>query len=133
MQNNKLTAKQEAFCQAIADGKDQATAYRMAYDAEKMKDNVIYIKASELMSGGKVTVRVAELKAHLAEKHLWTRSMSVLGLMKAFGVAENQDQAAGMTGAVKELNAMHGFNAPSELSVTNRTFSFSVKRAGNDE
>jgi len=114
---NKLTAKQEAFCQAIADGKDQATAYRMAYDAEKMKDETVYPHASRLMKNDKVKARVAELKAVTVQQHLWTREMSVLGLMKAFSVAENQDQAAGMTGAVKELNIMHGFNEPTKLSV----------------
>ena len=90
MPHVKLTAKQEAFCQCIASGKDQATAYRTAYDAESMKANTIYAKASALMKAGKVAVRVAELKAQVADRHLWTREMSVLGLMKAFSVAEQE-------------------------------------------
>jgi hypothetical protein len=34
MPHVKLTAKQEAFCQGIADGLGQADSYRAAYDAE---------------------------------------------------------------------------------------------------
>jgi hypothetical protein len=60
---------------------------------------------------------VSELKAQVAEKQLWTREMSVLGLMKAFEVGQQEKQPAAMTGAVKELNIMHGFNEPTKHSV----------------
>ena len=121
MTDAKLTAKQEAFAQGIADGLGQADAYRMAYDAEGMKDNTIYSKASVLMSDGKVTARVAELKAQVAEKQLWTREMSVKGLMSAYRIALEAKASSGMTAAVKELNIMHGYNAPTKLAV-NVTF-----------
>ncbi len=121
MTQAKLTAKQEAFAQAIADGKGQADAYRIAYDAEGMKDNTIYSKASVLMSDGKVTARVAELKKALSDKQLWSREMSVKGLVAAYKVATDGKNASGMTGAIKELNAMHGYNEPAKLSVDVRT------------
>ena len=117
MADVKLTAKQEAFCQGIADGLGQADAYRMAYDADGMKDNTIYSKASVLMSDGKVTARVAELKAQVAEKQLWTREMSVKGLMSAYRIALEAKASTGMTAAVKELNIMHGYNEPTKLAV----------------
>lgn len=117
MTQAKLTAKQEAFAQGIADGLGQADAYRMAYDAEGMKDSTIYSKASVLMSDGKVTARVAELKAQVAEKQLWTREMSVKGLMSAYRIALEAKASAGMTAAVKELNVMHGYNEPTKLAV----------------
>ena len=113
----KLTAKQELFCQAIADGKDQATAYRTAYNAENMKDESVYPQASKLMKNPKIATRVSELKALTAEQQLWTREMSVLGLIKAFEVANAEKSSSGMTGAVKELNIMHGFNQPTKVSV----------------
>lgn len=113
----KLTAKQEAFAQGIADGLGQADAYRMAYDAGGMTDNVIYTKASELMKNGKVAVRVSELKAVTVEKQLWTREMSVKGLMSAYKIALEAKASAGMTAAVKELNVMHGYNEPTKLAV----------------
>ena len=111
----KLTAKQEAFCQGIADGKTQADAYRAAYDAENMTDKNVWEEASKLMSTPKVSQRVVELKRALEEKQLWTREMSVKGLMAAFSVAKNNSNASGMIGAIKELNNMHGFNAPIKL------------------
>ena len=38
-----------------------------------MTDNVISVKASQLLSNGKVTVRVKQLQAQLAEKELITK------------------------------------------------------------
>lgn len=117
MTSPKLSAKQEAFAQCIASGDDQATAYRTAYDASGMKDASIYIEASKLIKNPKVALRVDELKAEVAQQHLWTREMSVMGLIQAFKVATIEKSSSGMTGAVKELNIMHGFNQPTKLSV----------------
>jgi hypothetical protein len=113
----KLTAKQEAFAQAIADGLGQADAYRIAYDAKGMKDGTVYSKASIMMSEGKIRARVDELKAQVAEKQLWTREMSVKGLIQAYRIAQEAKTSTGMTAAVKELNVMHGFNEPTKLTV----------------
>lgn len=117
MQQNKLTAKQEAFCQAIADGMGQADAYRIAYDAEGMKDGTVYPKASRMMNEGKIRARIDELKAQVADKQLWTREMSVKGLIQAYRIAQEAKTSTGMTAAVKELNVMHGFNEPTKLTV----------------
>ena len=114
----KLTAKQEAFAQAIADGMGQADAYRMAYDAEGMKDNTVYPKASRMMNVGKIRARIDELKSQVVEKQLWTREMSVKGLIQAYRIAQDAKTSTGMTAAVKELNVMHGFNEPTKLSIT---------------
>ena len=114
----KLTAKQEAFAQAIADGMGQADAYRMAYDAEGMKDSTVYPKASRMMNEGKIRARIDELKAQVVKKQLWTREMSVKGLIQAYRIAQDAKTSTGMTAAVKELNVMHGFNEPTKLSIT---------------
>lgn len=108
-----LTFKQEAFAQAIADGMTQADAYRTAYDAEGMTDNTIYVKASELIRNDKVAERVRELKEALSEKVLWTREMSVRALKETYETSAGSVRVA----AVKELNAMHGYNEPSKLHV----------------
>lgn len=108
-----LTAKQEAFAQGIADGLDQASAYRAAYDAENMSDPAIYVEASRIMDNPKVALRVKELKDALAEKVLWTREMSVKALVQTFKTSSGSVKVA----AVKELNAMHGYNEPSKLHV----------------
>jgi hypothetical protein len=113
MPHVKLTAKQEAFCQGIADGLGQADAYRAAYDAADMKDNVIYAKASELMKNGKVRDRVKELRASVEEKQLWSREMSVKALVQAYREGSGSVKVA----AVKELNAMHGYNEPAKVDI----------------
>jgi hypothetical protein len=114
MAHVKLTAKQEAFCQGIADGLGQADSYRAAYDAEGMKDNVIYARASELMKNGKVADRIKELRSEVQEKQLWSREMSVKALVQAY----REGSGAVKVSAVKELNAMHGYNEPSKLNIT---------------
>ena len=114
MPHVNLTAKQEAFCQGIADGLGQADAYRAAYDAEGMKDNTIYPLASKLMKNSKITARIAELKSQVQEKQLWSREMSVKALVQAYREGSGSVKVA----AVKELNAMHGYNEPAKLNIS---------------
>jgi len=92
----------------------QADAYRMAYDAEGMKDSTVYPKASRMMNEGKIRARIDELKAQVAEKQLWSREMSVKALVQAY----REGSGAVKVSAVKELNAMHGYNEPSKLNIT---------------
>lgn len=108
-----MTPKQERFAQAVADGMSQADAYRVAFDVKATtKPETVQQSASRLMASPKVAARVKELQAALTQKGLWTREMSVKALVRAFKIAEASANASGMTGAVKELNAMHGFNEP---------------------
>ena len=113
-----LTAKQEAFAQAIADGMNQSDAYRSAYNAGKMKPESVQQTASRLMDDLKVSSRVAELKQAIADKGLWTRERSVKALA---AIADGSEAKANeIVAAIKELNSMHGFNAPTkqEISLT---------------
>jgi len=58
----RLTQKQERFVQELIKGKSQREAYRIAYpSSKKWKDNVVDVKASELLKNGKVKVRYEEL------------------------------------------------------------------------
>lgn len=62
-----LTPKQETFATGIASGLSQAEAYRQAYPrSQKWKDEAVWVKASQLMSDGKVQLRVQELGAKAA-------------------------------------------------------------------
>ena len=55
-----LTAKQEAFCRAIAvEGLNQSAAYSKAYDAAKMTAKSISEAASRLAADSKVAARIA--------------------------------------------------------------------------
>jgi phage terminase small subunit len=62
-----LTAKQEAFAQAVASGMNQSDAYRSAYSAGKMKDASINVNASKMAADAKVALRVAELRKPVAD------------------------------------------------------------------
>ena len=124
-----LTPKQEKFAHCIADGMSQADAYRTAFDAGKMKAETIHKRASELMTDGAVTGRVQELRGRLATKALWTREMSVKALVRAYQEGNGSVKVA----AVKELNAMHGFNAPQKVEVsTTPGYHFEVEIVKSD-
>ena len=108
-----LTAKQEAFAQGLVNGLGQADAYRASYDADNMKDATVYNRAGDLMKNGEITARVAELKKAVENKQLWSREMSVKALITAY----KEGNGSVKVSAVKELNAMHGFNAPTKHEV----------------
>ncbi|SUC10600.1 Terminase small subunit [Pasteurella canis] len=69
MFNHKLTLKQENFCLQYIETGNASEAYRQAYHAENMKPDTINRKASELLSDGKITARIGELKAVHQQRH----------------------------------------------------------------
>ncbi len=62
---SKLTAKQEAFAYAVGfENKSYSQAYRETHNVKPTtKDRTIWVKASELASYGKVSVRIEEYKS----------------------------------------------------------------------
>jgi phage terminase small subunit len=98
-----LTPKQEKFCQAIVDGKNNSEAYRSAYNTSKMKPETIHVKACELLKTGTVSVRIAELRAPVVEKLTMTLEQHVANLQELKRLAT----AAGNFGAAvtAETNA----------------------------
>ena len=107
-----LTPKQEKFAQEVASGKSQADAYRAAFDCKRSKPQTVIENASRLMADSNVSARVHELKAQLSEKALWSREDSVNALLS---VIQNPDKQRDVVAAVKELNLMHGYEAPKEI------------------
>lgn len=66
--NNRLTEKQERFCNYYLDCDGNASeAYRMAYDASKMQPETIWSNASRMLASNKVATRIAELRSERAE------------------------------------------------------------------
>lgn len=109
-----LTPKQEAFVQAYLTTGNASEAYRQCYSAGNMKPAVINVKASELLADGKVSVRLSTLREQLAERLLWAREDSVKVLAS---IAKEEPDAPhpARVSAVKELNAMFGYNAPAKV------------------
>lgn len=64
----KLTFKQEKFAELVASSEGQSEAYRKAYDAQNMNDNVISVEASRLMENPKITLRIKELRGPVITK-----------------------------------------------------------------
>lgn len=67
-----LTQKQENFCLEYIKCGNASEAYRRSYNAKKMKDEVIWVKACELLKNGNVEVRVNELKERAVSKAIIT-------------------------------------------------------------
>lgn len=86
--SNGLTVKQELFCQEVAKGSNLSAAYRVAYNSENMKPNIINNEACKLMARQDIADRVnrlieekqaksshdsARIKQHVIER-LWIES-----------------------------------------------------------
>ena len=108
-----LTHQQEAFAQAVASGKSQAEAYRTAYPKSlRWKPDSVWNKASALMADVRVSARVDAIRTEINELGLWSRERSVRALV---AVIDSAEKGGEVVAAVKELNAMHGFNAPQKI------------------
>jgi hypothetical protein len=123
-----LTSQQELFAQGVAAGKSQSEAYRSAYPkALSWAPETVWNRASALMRDSEVVARVGAIRAELAEKGLWSREQSAKALIgiinrkmvdEATGKEIQAAQDKDVISAVKELNAMHGFNAPQKIEHT---------------
>jgi phosphoenolpyruvate-protein kinase (PTS system EI component) len=115
-----ITAKQEAFCQALIAGRSQSDAYRDAYNIKPgSKAGAIAVSSSKLMSDPKITLRIAELRKAYAEAVCWSRRQSEqvlqdIALSEAIKPSER-------IAAIRELNTMYGYKAPSEAVVSVNT------------
>jgi len=113
-----LTAKQESFALAIVNGTTQIDAYKVAYDTENYQESTIHSEASRLVSNPKIVARIAELRKGLVSKELWTREKSVIALVAVYNSLDAK--CSDKVSAVKELNCMHGYNAPGQLNVDHK-------------
>lgn len=67
-QTLKLTPKQETFCQEYIKTGNQSEAYRRAYDASRMKETTINVKASQMLKEDKISIRVKQLQAEIKKR-----------------------------------------------------------------
>ena len=112
----KLTAKQEAFAQAIADGLNHSDAYRHAYDAGGMKQVVIANEASLLIKNHDVAMMIGVLRddaqARLALKQGWTQARFMEEAEANLRLGRFLGQAASANGALKLIGEATGLLAP---------------------
>lgn len=109
-----MTPKQEAFARAYVETGNASEAYRQSYDAEKMKDQAIWNRASELLQHGGVAGRVRELKAKAEKRHeitvdkLTAMALEAYEASKITGRGTGQMQTAAMVKASEFLGKLHG-------------------------
>ena len=103
-----LTAKQEAFAQAIVSGLSQADAYRAAYNASAMKPATVQNKAHILMKNGEVRARVVALRAPVIAKVQYGLLEAMNEAQEAFAVSKARDNGAAMVAAVMLRARLNG-------------------------
>jgi hypothetical protein len=113
----KLTPKQEKFARNVASGMKQVDAYRDAYDTKTDNKNSQRVRAYVESTKSNVADMIADLKARAEQGVVWTREMAMTALLDTYKLARDQNHAQGATGALKELNAMYGFNEATKINI----------------
>lgn len=113
-----LTPKQERFAQEVASGKSHAEAYRTAFNVKPdTKATTTQANASKLVANTAISTRIAELKAAVAERVLWSMEDSLNVLATIAKGLDADAKPSDKVNAVKAINAMIGLDAPAKLSV----------------
>jgi hypothetical protein len=112
-----LTPKQMKLARNIASGMPQVEAYRDAYNTTTDNKNTQRVRAYHEARKDNVAAMIADLKARAEQGVVWTRQMAVEALLEAADIARCQKHSQGMTGALKELNAMYGYNEATKINI----------------
>lgn len=105
----KLTIKQEAFARAYVETGNASEAYRRAYNAENTKQEIVAVRACELLAHSKVSVMVQQLKDQAAERHAVTVDSLVKELEEAriaALTAESPQSAAAVSATMGKAKLM---------------------------
>tara|TARA_R100000655_G_scaffold106370_1_gene155574 strand:- start:928 stop:1398 length:471 start_codon:yes stop_codon:yes gene_type:complete len=153
----KLTPKQRKFAEEYVITGNASEAYRRAYDVSETTSNeVIAVKASELLSNGNISVRVSELQKLEAESFQITRKEVAEGYFKMiksweylmdlaaneklskeqkakFYLLKEMVKGSDYRGAYDSIAKMFGLNAPDkqEIEQTVHNININIKR-GSD-
>lgn len=114
---DKLTNLQRGVVLGVVAGKSQRQAY---YDAGGRAKTDLSADAtvSELLSNPNVRAFYDSLIANVAEKAIWTREDSLRTLAEIAKGEDEMGKTSDRVAAVKELNAMSGWNSASKLELT---------------
>ncbi len=155
--SKKLTPKQRKFAEEYVNTGNASEAYRRAYDVSETTSNeVIAVKASELLSSGNISVRVSELQKKEAESFQITRKEVAEGYFKMiksweylmdlaakenlskeqkakFYLLKEMVKGSDYRGAYDSIAKMFGLNAPDkqEIEQTVHNININIKR-GSD-
>ena len=144
MASDKLTPKQERFCQNIAKGMSQADAYRDAYDTENMKEETIWSASCRLMNDCKVTARVKELTAEAVKdikyevEDCFRETDEILQLAKMTDNLQIMLKAVEQKGKLKGLfkdkenNVNVNVSVMPDVKIDGKSFDLDIGEDGND-
>ena len=153
----KLTPKQRKFAEEYVNTGNASEAYRRAYNvAETTSNDVIKVKASELLKNGNISVTVKELQTKEAEAFQITRKEVAEGYFKMiksweylmdlaakesltkdqkakFYLLKEMVKGSDYRGAYDSIAKMFGLNAPDkqEIESTVNNININIKR-GSD-
>lgn len=123
-----MTPKQEAFSQAVADGMDNSSAYRHAYNVRTTNNNTIAKKAWKIAHTPVVFARVEALKKEVSDGRLLQRVGKRVILCE---IAEDKEQQAqNRIKAIEVDNRMTGDDAPQKVEVFGLTDLMRLVRGG---
>lgn len=109
-----MTPKQEAFARAYVETGNASEAYRQAYNAEKMSEQVVWNEASKLLQHHEVAIRIKEAQeAGLKRTAITVETLTKMA-MKAYDEAQRvapssgQMQTSAMVKATEFIGKLHG-------------------------
>jgi hypothetical protein len=113
-----LAPRKEAFAQALAAGKSQADAYRIAYPrSAQWKPEALWAQASRTAAEPRVSVRVAELRSAVVERHQITVDDLIRELEEARMLAVREGQTSAAVSATMGKAKLLGYGME-KVSVT---------------
>lgn len=80
--NEKLSIKQEKFCNYYLECGNASEAYRRAFSCDRMSDKSIWEKASILLAKAKVRARVDELRDEMRRRSDITKDEPIMGNLR---------------------------------------------------
>ena len=107
-QKNGPTVKQEAFARYYVETSNASEAYRRAYNAGTMAQNVIWVRAHEVLHNSKVSVMVKQLMAEGAKRHAITVDTITEMMIEDRLQAKELGQTAAAISANMGLAKIHG-------------------------
>ena len=127
-QKDKLTIKQENFCNYYIECGNASEAYRRAYSCDNMKDETVNRMAFDLINNRKITARVAELQAEqkaksdISKEEIIRLCVDVVRGKDVTDVLEDRDgrkstRTISKTWAVERLCKMLGFDSATEVKL----------------
>lgn len=104
----KLTPKQERFCQMYIETGNATEAYRLSYNAENMKATTIMPKASKMLIQDKIEARIKSLQQVHQQRHMITVENLTERLTQAEMLAHEERHPGAVVSAVMGIARIHG-------------------------